>query len=192
MRCLTYIMMFNLYPMKKMTTINNARVIFLMDLQENSYIDISAHAFSVIANETRKTTRAKLILPSLLIRIFRTKGVEISQDISLMPTPLAINALTIARIKVRLLGEEKEGDQKQRELMDTETKAEGQPLTSRSHGKRSKASSSLEVPSDAFHIILERIDGLQDIQIKHFDRLTAILEQINLLSAKFESFIDQP
>ena len=109
-----------------------------------------------------------------------------------MPTPLAINALTIARIKVRLLGEEKEGDQKQRELMDTETEAEGQPLTSRSRGKRSKASSSLEVPSDAFHIILERIDGLQDIQIKHFDRLTAILEQINLLSAKFESFIDQP
>ena len=185
-------MMFNLYPMKKMTTINNARAIFLMRLQENTYIDISAHAFSVIANETRKTTRAKLILPSLLIRIFRTKGVEISQDISLMPTPLAINALTIARIKVRLLGEEKEGDQKQRELMDTETEAEGQPLTSRSHGKRSKASSSLEVPSDAFHIILERIDGLQDIQIKHFDRLTAILEQINLLSAKFESFIDQP
>ena len=192
MRCLTYIMMFNLYPMKKMTTINNARAIFLMRLQENTYIDISAHAFSVIANETRKTTRAKLILPSLLIRIFRTKGVEISQDISLMPTPLAINALTIARIKVRLLGEEKEGDQKQRELMDTETEAEGQPLTSRSRGKRSKASSSLEVPSDAFHIILERIDGLQDIQIKHFDRLTAILEQINLLSAKFESFIDQP
>ena len=185
-------MMFNLYLMKKMTTINNARAIFLMRLQENTYIDISAHAFSIIANETRKTTRAELILPSLLIRIFRTKGVEISQDISLMPTPLAINALTIARIKVRLLGEEKEGDQKQRELMDTETEAEGQPLTSRSHGKRSKASSSLEVPSDAFHIILERIDGLQDIQIKHFDRLTAILEQINLLSAKFESFIDQP
>ena len=192
MRCLTYIMMFNLYPMKKMTTINNARAIFLMRLQENTYIDISAHAFSVIANETRKTTRAKLILPSLLIRIFRTKGVEISQDISLIPTPLAINALTIARIKVRLLGEEKEGDKKQRELMDTETEAEGQPLTSRSRGKRSKASSSLEVPSDAFHIILERIDGLQDVQIKHFDRLTAILEQINLLSAKFESFIDQP
>ena len=192
LRCLTYIIMFNLYPMKKMTTINNARAIFLMRLQENTYIDISAHAFSVIANETRKTTRAKLILPSLLIRIFRTKGVEISQDISLMPTPLAINALTIARIKVRLLGEEKEGDQKQRELMDTETEAEGQPLTSRSRGKRSKASSSLEVPSDAFHIILERIDGLQDVQIKHFDRLTAILEQINLLSAKFESFIDQP
>ena len=125
MRCLTYIMMFNLYPMKKMTTINNARAIFLMRLQENTYIDISAHAFSVIANETRTTSRAKLILPSLLMRLFHAKGVEIPQDISLMLIHLAINALTIARIKVRLLGDEEEGDRAQGEPMDIETKAEG-------------------------------------------------------------------
>ena len=31
-RCLTVIMMFNLYSVKKMTTINNARAIFLMEL----------------------------------------------------------------------------------------------------------------------------------------------------------------
>ena len=31
LRCLTYIMMLNLYPIKKMTTINNARAIFLME-----------------------------------------------------------------------------------------------------------------------------------------------------------------
>ena len=40
MRCLTVIMMFNLYLVKKMTTINNARAIFLMELKENTYIDI--------------------------------------------------------------------------------------------------------------------------------------------------------
>ena len=70
LRCLRYIMMFNLYPVKKMTTISNARAIFLMELQENTYIDISAHAFSIIADETRITTREKLILPSLLMRLF--------------------------------------------------------------------------------------------------------------------------
>ena len=43
MRCLTVIMMFNLYLVKKLTTINNARAIFLMELWENTYIDISAH-----------------------------------------------------------------------------------------------------------------------------------------------------
>ena len=32
-RCLTVIMMFNLYPVKKLTTINNARAIFLMELK---------------------------------------------------------------------------------------------------------------------------------------------------------------
>ena len=118
-------MMFNLYPVKKMTTINNARAIFLMELQENTYIDISAHALCIIADETRTTSRPKLILPSLLMRLFRAKGVEIPQDISLMPTPPAINVLTITQIKVRLLGDEEEGDQG--EPMDTETKAQGNP-----------------------------------------------------------------
>ena len=76
LRCLTYIMMFNLYPVRKMTTINNARAIFLMELQENIYIDIGAHAFSIIANATRSTSRPKLILPSLIMRILHEKGVE--------------------------------------------------------------------------------------------------------------------
>ena len=90
MRCLTVIMMFNLYPMKKMTTINNARGIFLMELKEDTYINISAHIFSIIADETRSTSRAKLIFPSLLMRLFGAKGVEIPQDISLMPTLSAL------------------------------------------------------------------------------------------------------
>ena len=125
LRCLTYIMMFNLYPVKKMTTINNARAIFLMELQENTYIDISAHALCIIADEPRTSSRPKLVLPSLLMSLFRAKGVEIPQDISLMPTPPAINVLTITQIKVRLLGDEEEGDQG--EPMDTETKAQGNP-----------------------------------------------------------------
>ena len=93
-----------------------------------------------------------------------------------MPTPPAINALMIARIRVRLPGDEEEGDQAQGEPMDTETEAKGQPLSSQSHGKRSRASSSSAVPPDAFQIILERIDGLRDIQNEQSNRLTAIQE----------------
>ena len=37
MRCLTIIMMFNLYPIRKLTTINNARAIFLMELKEKTF-----------------------------------------------------------------------------------------------------------------------------------------------------------
>ena len=98
MRCLTTIMMFNLYPVRKLTTINNARAIFLMELKENTYIDINAHIFYTIVDETRTTSRTKLIFPSLLIRLFRLKGVDIPQDINPMPSPSAINKLTITRI----------------------------------------------------------------------------------------------
>ena len=59
LRCLTYIMMFNLYPVKKMTTISNTRAIFLMELRENTYIDISAHVYSIIVDETRTTSKGK-------------------------------------------------------------------------------------------------------------------------------------
>ena len=88
---------------------------------------------------------------------------KIPQDISLMPTPSTINALTITRIKVRLPDDKEEGDQEQGEPMETETKAEEQPLSSRGRGKRSQASSSSAVPQDAFQIILERIDKLRDV-----------------------------
>ena len=98
MRCLTTIMMFNLYPMRKLTTINNAITIFLMELKEKTFIDISSHIFDTIVDETRITSRAKLIFPSLLIRLFRLKGVDIPQDISPMPTPSAINRITITSI----------------------------------------------------------------------------------------------
>ena len=96
-----------------------------MEFRENTYIDISAYAFCIIADETRTTSKPKLILLSLLMRLFHAKGVEIPQDISLLSTPSAINALTIARIKVRLPGDEEEVGQAQGEPMDTETEAEG-------------------------------------------------------------------
>ena len=155
-------MMFNLYLVKKMTTISNARTIFLMELKENTYIDISSHIFSIIADETRTTSRAKLIFPSLLMRLFRAKVVEIPQDISLMPTPSTINTLTITRIWVRLPSDEEEGNQEEGEPMGTKTKAKGQPSSSKGHGKRSRASSSSAIPLDAVQIILERINGLRD------------------------------
>ena len=93
MRCLTTIMMFNLYPVRKLTTINNARAIFLMELKEKTSIDISSHIFDKIVDETRTTSRPKLIFPSLLMRIFGAKGVAIPQDISPMSTPSAMKSL---------------------------------------------------------------------------------------------------
>ena len=75
--------------------------------------------------------------------------------------------------------------------METETEAEGQPSSSRGRDKRSRASSSSNVPSYAFQIILKRIDGLRDVQNEQSDRLAALQDQINLLSAKLDSFTTQ-
>ena len=77
MRCLTTIMIFNLYPIRKMTNLTNARVIFLMELKEKTFIDISSHIFDTIMDETRTTSQAKLVFPSLIMRILRAKGVPI-------------------------------------------------------------------------------------------------------------------
>ena len=191
MRCLTTIMMFNLYPVRKLTTINNAKAIFLMKLKEKTFIDISSHIFDTIVDETKTTSRPKLIFPSLLMRLFRAKGVEIPQDISPMPTPSAINKLTIIKIQVRLPGDEEVGDQDEGDQMETETVPVGQASTPRSRGKRSRASTSSEVPPNAFQIILERIDELREVQNEHIDRMAALQDQVNILLAKFDNFSTQ-
>ena len=176
LRCLTIIMMNNLYPVKKLTTINNAKAIFLMELKEKTFIDINSHIFDTIMDETKTTSRAKLIFPSLLMRIFRAKGIPIPQDLSLMPTPLAINKQTIIWIQVRLLGDvvEEGVEQEEGDPMDTEAEVAGQCFTSRSRAKRSRASTLSAAPPDAFQIILERIDGLREFQNQNTERMTAM------------------
>ena len=94
------------------------------------FIDISSHIFDTIVDETRTTSRPKLIFLSLLMRIFRKKGVAIPQDISPMSTPSAINKQTFKKISVRLPGEEDESDEGEGDPMETETEAAGQTSTS--------------------------------------------------------------
>ena len=158
-----------------------------MELKEKTSIDISSHIFDKIVDETRTTSRPKLIFPSLLMRIFGAKGVAIPQDISPMSTPSAINKITIIRVQVRLLGDEEEGDQGEGDPMEIKAEAAGQTSTSKSRGKRSRASTLSAVPLNAFQIILERIEGLREVQNEHTDRMAAIQDQLNILSAKFDS-----
>ena len=97
---LAYIMMFNLYPVKKLSTINNAKAIFLMELRENTYIDIGAHLYNIIVESTKTTSRSKLVVPNFILRILHNKGVETPQHIGLMdPTP-PIDSQTILRSRI--------------------------------------------------------------------------------------------
>ena len=58
--------------------------------------------------------------------------------------------------------------------METKAKVVGQTSTSKSRGKRSRASTLSAVPPDAFRIILERIDELREVQNEHTDKMAAI------------------
>ena len=102
----------------------------------------------------------------------------------------AINKLTFKRISVRLPGEEDEGDEGEGVPMETEVEAVGHASTStpRRSGKRNRASTSSDTPPDAFQVILERLDGIRGVQTEHSERMAAMQDQIDILSAKLDSF----
>ena len=72
--------------------------------------------------------------------------------------------------------------------METEAKAAGHPLTltPRRRGKRTRASSSSNIPPDAFQVILDRLDGLREVT-EQSKRIGAMQDQLNVLTAKFDS-----
>jgi len=100
LRCPIYIMMFNLYPVKTLSTINNARAIFLVELHENTYIDISAHLYNIIEDSTKITSRSKVVVLNLIMRILHDIGVENPQHIGLMTPSPPIKSQTILRSRI--------------------------------------------------------------------------------------------
>ena len=46
---------------------------------------------------------------------------------------------------------------------------------------------SLDIPPDAFQIILERLNGLREVQTEQSERMVAMQDQLDVLSAKFDS-----
>ena len=126
LRCLTYIMMYNLYPVKKFSTINNARAIFLIEFRENTYIDISAHLYNIIVESTKITSRSKLVVPNFIMRILHNKGVKTPQHIGLMPPTPPINSQTILRSRIQILRDEHAEEIEEAPPADTETEVEGQ------------------------------------------------------------------
>nr|POE94162.1 hypothetical protein CFP56_17492 [Quercus suber] len=71
--------------------------------------------------------------------------------------------------------------------MEIEAEAAKQSVTPRSRRKRHRTSTSSAVPPDAFQIILERLDTLREVQNQHTERMTAMQDQLDVLSSKFDS-----
>ena len=74
--------------------------------------------------------------------------------------------------------------------METKAEATGQTSTStpERRGKRTRASTSSNIPPDAFQVILERLDGLREVQTEQSKRMATMQDQLDVLSAKFDSF----
>ena len=72
--------------------------------------------------------------------------------------------------------------------MDTKAEAAGQSSTPRSRAKRNRASTSTAAPPDAFQVNLERLDGLRDVQTVQSERMAAMQDQLDILSAKLDNF----
>ena len=77
----------------------------------------------------------------------------------------SVLCLHIHPLSVCLPGEEDEGDEGEGDPMETEAEAAGQTSTSTPgrRGKRTRTSTSSNIPSDAFQVILERLDGLREV-----------------------------
>ena len=60
--------------------------------------------------------------------------------------------------------------------METEVEVASQASTStpERRGKRTRASTSSAIPPDAFQIILERLEGLREVQTEQFERMAAM------------------
>ena len=69
-RALAYIMIFNLYPVKNLTTLSGPRTIFLHDLFTHKEIDISGHIYQLFVKCVRKRkTKMTLPFPSLIMSL---------------------------------------------------------------------------------------------------------------------------
>ena len=71
--------------------------------------------------------------------------------------------------------------------MDIEAEATRQSSISRNRAKRNRASTSSAAPPNTFQIILEKIDGLREVQNQRTERMTAMQDQLDVLSTKFDN-----
>ena len=70
MKSFAYIMIFNLYPMKNLTTLSQLRTLFLHDLYTGKEIDICAHIYHLFGKCIRKrSTQMTFPFPEVIMSI---------------------------------------------------------------------------------------------------------------------------
>ena len=103
MRVLAYIMIFNLYPVKNLTTLSTPRTIFLFNLFTHKEIDIYSHIYHLfIKSITKRSSRLTLPFPSLVMFLISRARVKIPSGLSVMQREEPISEQTIIQSKAHI------------------------------------------------------------------------------------------
>ena len=85
MRALAYIMIFNLYPVKNLTTLSGPRTVFLYDLFTHKEIDICGHIYHLFVKSIKKSNaRLILLFPSPVMSLILRARVKIPSGLPVM------------------------------------------------------------------------------------------------------------
>ena len=96
MRALAYIMIFNLYPMKNLTTLFTSRTIFLFDLFTHKEINIYGHIYHLfIKSITKRSSRLTLPFLSPIMSLILRSRVKIPSGLQVMQMEDPISEQTI-------------------------------------------------------------------------------------------------
>ena len=105
MRILAYIMLYNLYLVKNLTTLSRPRAIFLLDLFTHKEINIFSHIYYLFTKcITKWNSRLVLPFPSLIMAFIARARVKLSSGLSMMPMDYPISAQTMTRSKAHIIG----------------------------------------------------------------------------------------
>ena len=105
MRALAYIMIFNLHPVKNLTTLSRPRTIFLDDLFTHKEIDICGHIYLLFIKCFKKRkSRLTLPFPILAMSLISRARVKIPSGLLVMQREEPISEHTIIRSKAHIPG----------------------------------------------------------------------------------------
>ena len=105
MRTLAYIMIFNLYQVKNLTTLSGPRTIFLFNLFTHKEIDICSHIYYLfIKSITKSNSRLTLPFLSLVMSLILRARVKISSGLQVIQRKDHISEQTIIRSKAHIPG----------------------------------------------------------------------------------------
>ena len=103
MRALAYIMIFNLYPMKNLTTLSAPRTVFLYYLFTHKEIDVCDHIYRLFVKSIKKrTARLTLPFPSLVMSLVLRARVKIPSRLLVMQREDTISKQTIIQSKAHI------------------------------------------------------------------------------------------